>query len=147
MSSLVYEIERRYLKKKVPDFRAGDAVRVAVRIVEGGKERIWGVNFIGNEVVSDGRLKTQIQSKPAMLKYGIFRGSVDPKQIDEDVQRLTAYYRQLGYFHARVARELQYSDDGAWTTITFVIDEGPQYKVRRVSFLGNEKYSDEELAW
>ena len=81
-----------------------------------------------------------------MLKYGLFRGSVDPKKINEDVQRVTAYYRQLGYFHARVDRELNVSDDGQWTTVTFVIDEGPRYNVRSVRFLGNEKYSDEELA-
>lgn len=119
---------------------------VVFSVHEGPKERIWDVDFIGNEIVSDGRLKTQIQSKPARFKYGLFRGAVNPKQIDEDVQRLTAYYRQLGYFHARVGREVQMSDDGAWASITFVIDEGPRYRVRRVSFLGNEKFSDEQLA-
>ena len=87
-----------------------------------------------------------IKSKPALLKYGLFRGTVDPQQIDEDVQRITAYYRQLGYFHARVDRELNISDDGQWTSLTFVIDEGPRYTVRSVRFLGNERYSDEELA-
>ena len=122
------------------------AAGVAFSIHEGAKERIWDVEFIGNEIVSDGRLKTQIKSKPAMLKYGLFRGGVDPKQIEEDVQRITAYYRQLGYFHARVGRELNISDDGQWTTLTFVIDEGPRYTVRSVRFLGNERYSDEELA-
>jgi large subunit ribosomal protein L19 len=41
----VREIDRRYMKKSVPDFRAGDTVRVAVRIVEGDKERVQ--NFEG----------------------------------------------------------------------------------------------------
>ena len=31
-------------------------------------------------------------------------------------------------------------------TLTFVIDEGPRYKVRNVAFVGNSKHSDEELA-
>ncbi len=30
--------------------------------------------------------------------------------------------------------------------MTFVVDEGPRYQVRQVRFLGNEKFSDEELA-
>lgn len=34
------DIERRYLKENVPAFRAGDTVRVNVRIREGNKERI-----------------------------------------------------------------------------------------------------------
>ena len=32
----------------------------------------------------------------------------------------------LGYFNARIGRELEFSDSGKWLTITFVIDEGPR---------------------
>jgi large subunit ribosomal protein L19 len=45
MSQLVKTIERGFLKKEIPDFRPGDTVRVAVRIVEGDKERVQ--NFEG----------------------------------------------------------------------------------------------------
>ncbi len=45
MNALVQQVERKYLKKSVPDFRPGDTVRVAVRIVEGNRERIQ--NFEG----------------------------------------------------------------------------------------------------
>lgn len=34
------EIERQYLRAQVPEFRAGDTVRVQVRVSEGGKERL-----------------------------------------------------------------------------------------------------------
>ena len=34
------EIERPYLKDGMPEFRAGDTVRVHVRVIEGNKERI-----------------------------------------------------------------------------------------------------------
>ena len=37
--------EHELLKKQIPDFRPGDTIRVAVRIVEGDKERIQ--NFEG----------------------------------------------------------------------------------------------------
>ena len=39
MSQLL-QVERPYLKDEVPEFRAGDTVRVHVRVVEGSKERI-----------------------------------------------------------------------------------------------------------
>jgi len=39
MSQLL-QVERPYLKDGVPDFRAGDTVKVHVRVVEGSKERI-----------------------------------------------------------------------------------------------------------
>ncbi len=40
MNPTVREIAKPYLKAQIPDFRAGDTVSVAVRIVEGDKERI-----------------------------------------------------------------------------------------------------------
>ena len=38
--NLVNEIEREYLKKDVPAFNVGDTVRVYVKVVEAGKERL-----------------------------------------------------------------------------------------------------------
>jgi large subunit ribosomal protein L19 len=40
MHPLVQEIEKSQLKESVPSFGAGDTVRVHVKVVEGGKERI-----------------------------------------------------------------------------------------------------------
>ncbi len=45
MHPLIAEVVKDQMKKQVPDFRPGDTVRVAVRIVEGDKERIQ--NFEG----------------------------------------------------------------------------------------------------
>ena len=38
--NLVNEITSSQLKKNVPDFRTGDTLKVSVRIIENGKERI-----------------------------------------------------------------------------------------------------------
>jgi len=34
------QLESAYVRKDVPDFKAGDTVRVHVRVVEGGRERV-----------------------------------------------------------------------------------------------------------
>ncbi len=106
--------------------------------------RIWHVDFKGNKLATNGRLKTQIKSKPAFLKY-FFGGKVDFRQVDEDVQRLTAYYRNLGYFNAKIGRELRFHPSGKWLTLVFVINEGPQYYVRNVSVIGNQRFLKEDL--
>ncbi|HUT11438.1 MAG TPA: POTRA domain-containing protein [Thermoguttaceae bacterium] len=113
-------------------------------INEGQKQKILWTGFVGNAIASDARLRTQIQSKPPTLY--LFKGEVDKKQIEEDEKRLIAYYRGLGYFSARVGHELEFNDSGTWATLTFVIDEGPRSKVREVSFIGNGKFSTEQLA-
>jgi outer membrane protein insertion porin family len=114
-------------------------------INEGPKPRIAWTRFIGNTVASDAKLRTKIQSKPGFLWF--FKGEVNRELIEEDRQRLVDYYRGLGYFRARVGHPILDFDAGRnWLLLTFVIDEGPRYKVRRVSFLGNTKFTSEELA-
>jgi outer membrane protein insertion porin family len=113
-------------------------------INEGQLERISSVTFEGNTIASDAQLRTRIQSKPGYLWY-LFRGKVDRAKIDADVQTLTAYYRALGYFRARVSRSLDYDDSRKWLALTFIIDEGPRYKVRSVSVEGGTKFAREPL--
>ncbi|MEX2176212.1 MAG: POTRA domain-containing protein [Pirellulaceae bacterium] len=111
---------------------------------EGQLERIASTVFEGNSIASDARLRTQIESKPGFL-WHFFRGKVDRAKIDSDVEKITAYYRSLGYFRARIGRELQFDDAGKWLTLKFIIDEGPRYVVRDVSVEGNGKFASGPL--
>lgn len=113
-------------------------------INEGQLERISAVTFEGNTISPDGVLKTKIQSKPGYFWY-LFGGKVDRTKIDSDVQTLTAYYRALGFFRARVSRTLDYDDSGKWLALKFIIDEGPRYQVRNVSVEGGNKFATEPL--
>lgn len=135
-----------YPKAQVETFE-GDRPQdkgVVFAISEGTVERILDVEFVGNSIATDARLKTQIQSKPGILWY-FFRGKVDRDKIDADVETLTKYYRGLGYFRARVGRELVYSESGRWLNLRFVIDEGPRYVVRNVRIEGNTKFDNDIL--
>lgn len=40
MTTIIQEIEKEQLKAEKPDFNIGDTVKVHVRVIEGGKERI-----------------------------------------------------------------------------------------------------------
>lgn len=120
-----------------------DDRRAIFLINEGTKQRIWKVEFIGNTISDDGRLQTQIKSKPPFLY--LFKGELDRKELEEDIQRLTAYYRGLGFFRARIGKEVSFDEKQNWATVTFVIDEGPRYKIRNVSVIGNTKFGSDEL--
>lgn len=117
--------------------------QVVFLIHEDTQQRIWKVEFEGNELASDGRLKSFIQGKPGILK--IFGGLAQKKVIDQDVVRLESYYKSLGYFNVQIGREINESNDGRWLTVRFIINEGPRYKVRDVRFIGNEKYASDDL--
>lgn len=118
--------------------------RGAVYIInEGPKQRVWATKFEGNAFASDGRLKTQIKSKPGF--FWVFRGEVDRNQIEEDKNRLVAYYRSMGFFQAQVGVEPVYNEAGDWLTLSFVIDEGPRYHVRNIAVMGNQVVPTNEL--
>ena len=114
-------------------------------ISEGQTQKVWKVRFEGNspDIATDSRLKTQIQSKPP-LAY-LFKGQFDRKKVDEDVEKLTTYYRGLGFFKAHVGRDFEFNEKENWVTLVFYIDEGPRYRVRELSFVGNSKYDDTVL--
>ena len=113
-------------------------------INEGSQQKVaWWVNFVGNTIVSDSRLRTQIQTGPGIL--WIFKGFVEMKKLDEDVEKLTAYYQSLGFFQVKIGRELDYDDQHHWATVTFIIQEGPRYIVRNVTVIGNKKFPTEKL--
>jgi outer membrane protein insertion porin family len=113
-------------------------------IDEGVAQKIWKVEFIGNEFVSTSRLKTKIDSKPP-IAY-IFKGYVDDEEINGDVTKLTAYYRSFGYFDAKIGRQKIFDEKNKWLTLRFVIHEGPRYQVESVAFIGNRLFSSESLA-
>ena len=116
---------------------------VVFSIYEGPQQRFFHTRFLGNTIVSDARLRTQIQSKPGIL--WMFKGKVDREQIEADRDLLVAYYRSLGYFKARVGRYLDFSESGKWLTLTYVIDEGPRYQIQNVSLVGNDTFTTDSL--
>ncbi|NUQ63387.1 MAG: BamA/TamA family outer membrane protein [Pirellulales bacterium] len=141
-----YYHTRGFPKAQITLFEGGkpDDQGVVFLINEGTKQRVLWTKFEGNTIATDARLRTQIKTKPGIL--WIFQGEVDAKEIDEDLNRLTAYYRGLGFFRARIGRELEYDDDREWLTLTFIVDEGPRYVVRNVAFIGNTKFSTDRLS-
>ena len=141
-----YYLESGYSQAKVAiaDDQSASGV-VTFQVVEGPKQRIWQVKFVGNsrDIATDARLRSIVQSKSALPWW--FKSKLDLAKLDNDVQTLTDYYRRLGFFHARVSRELQFDEHANWGAVTFVIDEGPRYLVRDVQIVGNRVFRTEDL--
>lgn len=137
--------EKGYPKTQVSIVEGDDPEdrEVVFLIHEDELQRIRAVQFEGNQIASNGRLKSFIKMKPGYL--WVIGGKVNRREMEQDRLRLEAYYRSLGFFNARIGRELIESESGKWLTIRYTINEGPRYKIRNVSFVGNEQYTTEEL--
>ncbi len=116
---------------------------VTYLIHEGGVQKIWDVNFVGNDFVSAARLKTIVKSKPPILM--MWKGYVDREKIEADRNLLTTYYRAFGYFQARISPHYESNEEGNWFTITWIIHEGPRYQIRDVRYIGNTKFDQDAM--
>lgn len=117
---------------------------VVYAINEGEQQRIWSVQFEGNQFATDGQLKTKVKSKPSFGRV-VFKSNFSEQILEADVTKLTDYYRRFGFFQATVGRIVEWNDDRSWATIRFVISEGPQSSVRNVTFIGNQLFASQDL--
>ncbi|QDT09429.1 BamA/OMP85 family outer membrane protein [Planctomycetes bacterium K23_9] len=112
---------------------------VEFRINEGPLERIWSITIEGNTILTSARLKKLIKSRgPAVGVIPYLNNKADLRKIDKDVDILAATYHNLGYLTATVGRRISYDDDGKWMYVTFVINEGPRFKINNIQIEGNQ---------
>ena len=122
-------------------------VNLTFKITEGPKVKISDVDFVGNVLFSDGKLKGRMKQNKGGKVLKIFKGSgvYQEDKFEEDAQRITDYYRERGYVDANVGEptlnKLRDSGDGKtrYMTLQIPVTEGPRYRVGDVTFDGNTK--------
>ena len=108
---------------------------VLFRVREGQRTQVTGIRFEGNEAFEDKKLRPEIKTKKRVL---FFNAPLDTSTLDEDVAALIRFHADRGYLDARAARDIRISPDGAEAIITFIIDEGPLYTLRRVTLADSD---------
>lgn len=114
-------------------------------IEEGAKFKIKKIVFEGNKAFSDKQLKRQMStSEASILSWITEAGDLDEDNLEQDVARLKAFYHNSGYIEAQVG-EPQVEFKGNDIFITIKIDEGPPFKVGKVTVAGDLILPEEEL--
>lgn len=146
------EIEFRYDRgdTKYSDLvsRIKDRVIIKFIIDEGEEVRVRKIEFVGNKAFDQDDLKgTMDEINEA--KWWKFWGSgkFDFENYKKDKQAIIKFYRKNGYRDAAIVYDtLIYSDDKKNLTIRMEVYEGPQYKVRNITWIGNTVYPSEILS-
>jgi outer membrane protein insertion porin family len=113
------------------------------RIEEGPRVQVSRVQFVGNEVFGSGTLKKII--KTTTRQWLVWPTYYTEDAVDEDVGRLRDFYYDHGYLNYKIAAEREFSDDHATVVVTFTISEGPPYVIGEIRFVGNTRYTAQEL--
>jgi len=128
----------------MPDDSVDGRVVLLVEIEEGSEVEVSSIMFEGNDAFDDGDLKGEMD-EISEDKWWQFWTSAqfDKEKYEEDKRLIVQFYRDNGYRDAEVLSDsIWYSDDKTEMSILIRVFEGPQYKIRNITWEGNTVYSD-----
>ena len=94
------------------------------------------VVFEGNDRIDSDDLERELQLKPRQV--------FTRTKVQQDTQRLLDIYRVTGRFGVKVQPQLVMLEQNR-VDLIFEIDEGNISKISKISFIGNDKFSDSKL--
>lgn len=110
-----------------------------------GDREVRGLEFRGNETLSDADLRIRVSTTPSDLRYRLLRlgtrRCLGPTQLARDVIGLTRYYRDRGFHRVQVDTAVQ-SLGGSAIKVTFNITEGPPTILRSYDVTGLNGLAD-----
>jgi outer membrane protein insertion porin family len=154
------------VKPEITELSGGPKlVHLTFHMDEGPKVRIRKVEFLGNQVMSDGTLKRKMKDnrerpglQDAFHLPGWFmsvigdRGTYQEPKFEDDAQKIIEFYRDNGHIRANVGvPELKVIADSEdkktrWIELRVPITEGPRYKVGTFEIAGNTVVKSDFLA-
>jgi outer membrane protein insertion porin family len=127
-----------------------DATRGTSRAVytvnEGIKGSVTAVRFEGNAHFSDGVLRKQMKTRQKTLFSFVDKsGRLDETQLQDDLQKIREFYQNHGYVDVAVRDVRKQRTSSGALQIVIAIDEGPQYHVGKLRFVGYKATTEEKL--
>ena len=127
-SNLINKIKERLLLK--------------LEIKEGEEVKVREISFNNNVAFDDGDLKSEMD-ETSETKWWKFwgGGKFNPKEYEKDKELIVKFYKKNGYRDAEILSDsLVYSPDKKDLKIVMDVYEGPQYKIRNITWEGNTVY-------
>ena len=133
------------------DINKNKKVKIKDIIVRGRKEIVNNnKSFFNNKdtvfAISNYRLKKSMKETKVKNKWRFFKVSKFIKEnYEEDKANIISEYNNKGYRDAKIISDTIYSNSDNTITIEINLDEGEPYLFGNIDFIGNTKYSNNEL--
>ena len=131
----------------IKDTINSNTFKMVVNVDKGERVKIREINFDGNDVFNDKKLRSKLKKTKQKFPFRFWRKS---KFIEEDYnegkQNLLDFYKERGYRDARIVRDTLVNNEDNSITINFDVEEGNQYYFGDISYLGNSVYTDYQLS-
>ncbi len=118
------------------------------------KKRVKNIIIVGNDKLSDSKIKGNLFKKGAFAKtheankIGNFFKSkkYTPERWKTDKKNLIDKYYEYGYRDAHIIEDSVWNYDDKHVNIYIKVEEGQQYFLRNISWVGNTVYPTERLS-
>jgi outer membrane protein insertion porin family len=127
-----------YIQKDDPD--QPNNVILTINVDKKKKVKIADIKFIGNENFDSRRLQRQMKGTKKK-NLNIFRSSkYINEKFTEDKVKLSTFYNDNGFKDFTILYDSVYSVSPARVALVLKIDEGKQYFIRNIKWVGNSIY-------
>lgn len=119
-------------------------------VKKGDKLEVKDIVFEGTESFSDRKLRRKLKplKKDAWWRF-LSKKVYKEEDFDEGKEKLLTYYRNNGFVDVRITSDsvwvYNFKGDKEGVKVKVDVEEGPQYKIRNVSWEGNTVYTDDQL--
>ena len=136
-----------------PDLNGNNEVILDVMIDKKEKKRVHAIVIDGNEALKDKAIKGGLFRKGAFKKtheagkLSTFLKSkkYTPERWKEDKKKLIEKYNEHGYRDAEIVEDSVSNYDAKHVDIYLKVDEGKQYFIRNINWVGNTIYTTDFL--
>jgi len=122
-------------------------VAIYFNIDEGPVAKIQDINFIGNQVFSEGTLKSEVQLKTGGWLSWYSKDNLYSKQkLTADLEAIRSYYLNRGYLEFVIeSTQVSITPDKKGVYLTISINEGKKFTVKGVRVAGDTLGKEAEL--
>src|SRR5580704_518207 len=143
------------------------SLEIIFKVDEGPKVKVHDITFEGNNTFSHREiLRAMVNLHPIGIPHSLFFESIwaktfDSTKLEEDQERLEEFYRDHGYFLAKVTGSTVKTADfasgrfrlpliwsnkpGKGSDIDITIEEGRQYHLNKVNYVGSKLFKTPEV--
>ncbi len=130
-----------------------NSVILDVIVDKKAKMRVRHIEIVGNEALSDKKIKGTLFTKGAFKKIhesgkfgNIFKSKkYTPERWKEDKRNLIKKYNEYGFRDAVILEDSVWNVDDKHVNILVKVDEGTKYYLRNITWVGNTVYATDYL--
>ena len=130
----------------VVDTASTNKVNMVVNVDKGEKVKVSSIEFIGNEEISDSKLKGAMSNTKEKNFFRVWkRSKFNLKDFEADKAEIINKYKEKGYRDARIVSDTLLITSPETVALQLQVEEGNKHYIGNIDFVGNVVYTDDLL--